>query len=244
LEGGITLLDTAEVYNTETLVAKAIEGHDRESLFIATKVTFTHLRRKAVLGAIERSLKRLKTSYVDLYQIHQPSPFVPIRETMGAMEELLEMGKIRAIGVSNFSLKQMVEANESLEKAHLACTQMSYNLLDRKIERDIVPYCKRENIAVLAYFPLGHGRLSKESEKLRGICQKYSKTPSQVALNWLCSKPNVFPIPRASNPVHVRENFDASGWRLSEEDLRELDRLFPGPSPLEDSSVSNSPSAS
>jgi diketogulonate reductase-like aldo/keto reductase len=229
LAGGISMIDTAEVYNSEPLVAEAIQGYKREDLFIATKVTMTHLRRKALLGALERSLKRLKTSYIDLYQVHQPSPIVPIRETMGAMEELLEAGKIRAIGVSNFSLKQMMEANASLKKAQLASTQMRYSLQHREIETDIIPYCRREGIAVLAYFPLGHGKLAIEKDKLRPFCERYSKSPAQVALNWLTSQPNVFPIPRASNPAHVRENLEASGWRLSEQDLQELDRIFPGP---------------
>jgi len=229
LAGGISMIDTAEVYNSEPLVAEAIQGCKREDLFIATKVTLTHLRRRALFRALERSLRRLKTSYVDLYQIHQPNPIVPIRETMGAMEELLEAGKIRAIGVSNFSLKQMMEANASLKKVRLASTQMSYSLLHREIEKDIIPYCKREGIAVLAYFPLGHGKLAGEREKLRAFCEKYSKSPAQVALNWLTSQPNVFPIPRAANPVHVKENLEASGWRMSAQDMQELDKIFRGP---------------
>ena len=229
LAGGISMIDTVEVYNSEPLVAEAIQGYKREDLFIATKATLTHLRRKGLLKALEKSLRRLKTSYVDLYQVHQPNPIVPIRETMGAMEELLEAGKIRAIGVSNLSLKRMMEANASLKRARLASTQMSYSLLHREIEKDIIPYCRREGIDVLAYFPLGHGKLAGEREKLHVFCEKYSKTPAQVALNWLTSQPNVFPIPWATNPVHVRENLGASGWRLSAQDLQELDRIFPGP---------------
>ncbi len=229
LAGGITMIDTAEAYNTEPFVAEAIQGYKREDLFIATKVTMTHLGRKSLLKALDRSLKRLKTSYVDLYQVHQPSPIVPIGVTMGAMEELVDAGKVRAIGVSNFSLKRIMDANAALKKTQLAAIQPSYSLLHRSIEKEILPYCKKEGIAVLAYFPLGHGKLARESEKLAVICSKYSKTPAQVALNWLSSQPNVFPIPRASNPVHVKENLDASGWRLAEEDLKELDRLFPGP---------------
>jgi diketogulonate reductase-like aldo/keto reductase len=229
LAGGISIIDTAEAYGTESFVAEAIRGHKREDLFIATKATMTHLRRGALFRALDRSLRRLKTSYVDLYQVHQPNPIVPIRETMGAMEELLEAGKIRAIGVSNFSLKRMMEANASLKKARLASTQMSYSLLHREVEKDIIPYCRQEGIAVLAYFPLGHGKLAGEKEKLRVFCEKYSKSPAQVALNWLTSQPSVFPIPRAANPVHVKENLEASGWRLSRQDLQELDKIFPGP---------------
>jgi len=231
LAGGITMIDTAEVYDSESFVAEAIREYKREDLFIATKVTLTHLRRRALNRALERSLKRLKTSYVDLYQVHQPNPIVPIRETMGAMEELLEAGKIRAIGVSNFSLKRMMQANAVLKNARLASTQMSYSLLHREIERDVIPYCRREGIAVLAYLPLAHGKLAGEREKLRAFCEKYSKSPAQVALNWLTSQQNVFPIPRAANPVHVKEYIEASGWRLSAQDLKELGEVFPGPAP-------------
>lgn len=119
LEGGISLIDTAEVYNSEPLVAKAIEGLPREDLFIATKVTFTHLGHDALVRSLERSLKRLKLGYVDLYQVHQPSPFVHIKETMSAMEEMVDRGLIRYIGVSNFSVKQTVEANGALKKYRL-----------------------------------------------------------------------------------------------------------------------------
>jgi diketogulonate reductase-like aldo/keto reductase len=230
LAGGMSIIDTAEVYSSEPFVAEAIQGYNREDLFIATKVTLTHLRRKALFKALERSLRRLKTSYVDLYQVHQPNPIVPIRETMSAMEELLEAGKIRAIGVSNFSLKRMMQANASLKKAQLASTQMSYSLLHREIEKDLIPYCRREGIAVLAYFPLGHGKLAGE-KRLRVFCEKYSKNPAQIALNWLTSQPDVFPIPRAANSVHVKDNLETGGWRLSAQDLQELDKVFPGPVP-------------
>jgi diketogulonate reductase-like aldo/keto reductase len=230
LAGGINLIDTAEAYDSERYVAQAVKQYDREKLFIATKVTMTHLRKGPLFRALEGSLSRLNTDHVDLYQVHQPSPIVPIRETMGAMEELIEAGKTRGIGVSNFSLKQTVEANDSLKKYRLTSTQMSYSLLDRSVEKDILPYCREQGMVLIAYFPLGHGKLAGEKDKLAGLCSKYGKTPAQVALNWLVCQPDVFPIPRASNPLHVKENLGACGWRLTSEDLAELDGLFPGPS--------------
>jgi len=226
-DAGMTLIDTAEIYGSEPLVAKAIDGRKREDLFIATKVWPNHLRRDALAKALRQSLQRLRLDYVDLYQIHWPNPSVPISETMGAMEELLAQGKIMSVGVSNFSLQQLVEANAALKKSRLASNQMSYSLLDRSIERGILPYCEREGIAVMAYYPLAHGRLPSGERRLEEFARRRSKTPSQVALNWLTSKANVFPIPRASDPAHVIEDAGASGWRLSEEDLTELDRLFP-----------------
>ena len=223
LEAGIRLIDTAEVYNSEPLVAKAIEGFHREDLFIATKALFLHLRHDALVRSLERSLKKLKLGYVDLYQVHQPSPFVPIRETMAAMEEMVDAGLVRYIGVSNFSLEQMAEANNALKRHRLASTQMPYHLADRRVEKEILPYCRKEDIALLAYYPLGHGRLTS-NPGLANMGEKYGKTAPQVALNWLLSQESVFPIPRASKTAHVTENAGAAGWRMSDEDRAQLEK--------------------
>jgi len=227
LDAGMTLIDTAEIYRSEPLVAKSIKGRRRDELFIATKVWSNHLHRDALLKSLDQSLERLQVGYLDLYQVHWPNSSVPISETMGAMEHALAQGKIMSVGVSNFSLEQLVEANAALKKSELVSNQMSYSLLDRSIERDILPYCQREGIALLAYYPLAHGRLSSGEPKLRKFSGKISRTPAQVALNWLTAKANVFPIPRASNPAHVLEDVGASGWRLTGEDSLELERLFP-----------------
>jgi diketogulonate reductase-like aldo/keto reductase len=227
LDAGIGLIDTAEAYYSEPFVAKAIRGRKRDELFIATKVWLDHLHRDDLVMALERSLKRLELSYVDLYQIHFPNSSVPIRETMGAMEEMVEKGKIRSIGVSNFSLEQMIEANSALARSEIAASQVNYSLVHRKVERDIIPYCQQNKIAVLAYYPLGHGTLTKPSPKTEAICRKNSKTPAQVALNWLVSKSQVFAIPRASRPSHVLEDVGASDWRLSDTDMAELETAFP-----------------
>jgi diketogulonate reductase-like aldo/keto reductase len=228
LDKGITLIDTAEIYNSEPLVAKAIAGRSREDLFIATKVMFLHLRHDALIRALERSLRSLELNFVDLYQIHQPSLFVPIEETMGAMEEMVDRGLTRFIGISNFSVKQTVAASKAMKKYRIASIQMPYNLEDRRVEREILPLCKRENIAFLAYFPLGHGKLVT-NPKLQEIGARHGKTAPQVALNWLLMQENVFPIPRASNAAHVKENLGSMDWRLSGEEMNELDRLFPPP---------------
>jgi len=227
LELGINLVDTAEIYQSEPLVAKAVAGLRREDVFLATKVWSNHLRRDKLIKSLEASMRRLGVSYVDLYQIHFPNPRVPIAETMGAMEEMVDKGKIRFIGVSNFSLEQMVEAQHSLKKYELSSTQMEYSLANRSIEKDILPYCEKNGIAVLAYFPLAHGRLASDAELSR-IGAKYGKTPSQVALNILASKPNVFPIPRASRVEHVKLNAESVGWRISDEDKAKIEALFAG----------------
>ncbi|MDA4128502.1 MAG: aldo/keto reductase [Thaumarchaeota archaeon] len=222
---GMTLIDTAEIYQSEPLVAKAIQDWKREDLFIATKVWSNHLRRDDLFRSLDRSLRRLGVRYVDLYQVHFPNPRVPIAETMGAMEELVSQGKIASIGVSNFSFQQTQEANAALRKSQLASVQVRYSLMDRAIESAILPYCDKEGIGVLAYYPLGHGKLIRDS-RLDESAKRYGKSRAQISLNWLASKPSVFPIPRASSESHVKENRGAAGWGIDPEDIGKLDSAF------------------
>jgi diketogulonate reductase-like aldo/keto reductase len=230
IELGINLIDTAEMYDTEPLVAEAIQGFKRDTLFIATKVSSTHLKYNQVLKAAQRSLDKLRCDYIDLYQIHWPNPIVPIKETMRAMEKLVDEGKVRYIGVSNFSLSQMKEAEEALSKHELASNQVEYSLKVRKIEADLLPYCDRNSIAILAYRPVAHGALASPSGQLKMIVDEISqkhdgKTPAQIALNWLVNKSKiVFPIPRASRPERIIENVGALDWNLDQEDLAKLDQ--------------------
>jgi len=226
LESGMTLVDTAEIYRSEPIVARALAKAKRDDVFLATKAWPFHLHRDALVNALEKSLRRLGTSYVDLYQVHQPNPRVPIAETMGAMEELVSAGKVRHVGVSNFSLEQTKAANAALPKSQLSSVQPDYSLINREIERGILPYCEANGIAVLAYFPLGHGRLAAD-RRVAETAKKYGKTGAQTALRWLARKKAVFPIPRASTPAHVQENAGASGWELSDVDAAGLDAAFP-----------------
>ena len=225
LDEGMTLVDTAEIYRSEPLVAKAMAGRKRDELFLATKVWTNHLRRDALVRAFEGSLKRLGTSYVDLYQVHWPNPTVPIADTMAAMDELVGAGKLMHVGVSNFTLEELREAQSALPKSELSSIQVDYSLIHRGPEQDLLPYCDREKIALLAYYPLGHGKLLKDGRVGR-LESAGGKTKAQVALQWLAGKADVFPIPRASRQTHVRENAGGSGWELSTEDRLELDRRF------------------
>jgi diketogulonate reductase-like aldo/keto reductase len=225
LDLGMTLVDTAEIYRSEPLVAAAIGGRKRDELFVATKVWPNHLHRDALIRAFEKSLRRLGTSYVDLYQVHWPNPRVPIRETMAAMEELVGAGKLMHIGVSNFDLSQMREAQSALPKSELSSVQVDYSLIHRHPERELLPYCDREKIALLAYYPLGHGKLPSD-RRLEPMSRNHGKTRAQVALRWLAGKPNVFPIPRASGSDHVMENSGASDWELPEQERGQLDSTF------------------
>jgi len=234
IELGINLIDTAEGYGTEANVAEAIKSYKRDELFIATKVGPTHLKYDQVLKSAQRSLEKLQSSYIDLYQIHYPSPLglVPIKETMRAMEKLVDEGKVRYIGISNFSLAQTTEAEQALSRHELVSIQMEYSLKARRIEADLLPYCERKGIAVLAYRPIAHGVLAKPSGKLKAVMDEISqahggKTPAQISLNWLLNKSKlVFPIPRASKPERAAENAGAAGWSPSSDDSAKLEDCF------------------
>ena len=228
IELGINLIDTAEIYETEGMVGEAIRGFKRDELFVATKVWLSHLRYDKVLKAAERSLKSLGCSYIDLYQIHWPNPAIPVEETMRAMSRLVDEGKARHIGVSNFSLEQLKRAQEALPRYDLVSNQVEYSLTVRRIEEGLLPYCEKNGIAILAYRPLAHGALAREVGELGRVVKelggKYGgKTPAQIALNWLISRSRVvLPIPRASRPERVVEDAGAAGWRLSENDMERL----------------------
>lgn len=225
LDAGIGLIDTAEIYGSEPLVARALKDKKRDEVFLATKVWSSHLRKDSLVRSFDKSLRRLGTSYIDLYQVHWPNPRVPIQETMSAMEELVGQGKLMHVGVSNFNLEQLAEAHSALRKSELSSVQLDYSLIHRNVEREILPYCDREKIALLAYYPLGHGKLPSDP-RLDRVSSNQGKSRAQVALQWLAGKANVFPIPRASSPGHVRENAGAGGFELPEQDRAELDQTY------------------
>jgi aryl-alcohol dehydrogenase-like predicted oxidoreductase len=153
---GANVIDTAESYGTEGVVRQAIQGI-RHKVFLATKVSPRHFRRPDIIRAAEQSLKRLKTDYIDLYQLHWPNYTVPVGETMAAMEELVETGKIRFIGVSNFSASEIEKAQATLSKNRIVSNQVRYNLVDRTIEHGLLQYCEAKQITVLAFSPLANG---------------------------------------------------------------------------------------
>jgi diketogulonate reductase-like aldo/keto reductase len=223
---GAFLIDTAEMYRTEDVVGQAVTG-SRDRVFIATKVLSSHLRYDQVMQAAESSLRHLGTDYIDLYQIHWPNSSVPIKETMRAMEALVDSGQVRYIGVSNFSVKELEEARAAMTRYPLVSNQVLYNLKRRGIEKDLLPYCQRNHITVIAYTPLADGSLTTRTQALQEVADEVGKTPAQVALNWCISHPNVIVIPKSNNLARIEENCGASGWRLSEEQLRQLDETFP-----------------
>jgi diketogulonate reductase-like aldo/keto reductase len=228
VELGMTLIDTAEKYadgHAEELVGEAIRSFPRESLFIVSKVWPDHLQYDEVIKAAERSLERLGIDCLDLYLVHHPNPNVPLKETMSAMEWLVGRRMVKFIGVSNFNVAQMEEAGSYLENNVITVNQLPYSLLDRDIEKETLPYCAKNNITVMAYWPLSKGKLAND-KFLTGVGEKYGKTSAQVAINWLISQDNVIAIPKAVNPEHLEQNAEATNWRLSEEDIELISSHF------------------
>lgn len=233
IELGAFLIDTAEMYRTEDAVGRAVKGI-RDKVFIATKVSGGNLRHDDVLRAADRSLRELEINYIDLYQIHWPNSSVPIKETMGAMETLVDRGLVKYIGVSNFSVGQLRAAQAAMTKYPVVSNQVLYNLNSREIEDDLLPYCQQHGVTVIAYTPLDDGRLAAKSRFRRSqgmkameeVAAQAQKTLAQVALNWCTAHPNVIAIPKSDSVARTEENCGASGWRLSLEQMRRLDEAF------------------
>lgn len=240
---GYTHIDTAELYgagHSEELIGKAINEFDRSRLIITTKVFRTNLKRDDLISACKKSLERLQIKEIDIYLIHAPSLEIPLKETMEAMDYLVEQKLVKYIGVSNFSVEQMKEA-QKYSKNKIAVNQIPYNLNTRNkdtigkcvaMESETIPYCQENNIIVMAYRPIERGLVLKDHALMDSLAEKYNKTKAQIALNWLISKKNIIVIPKASSKEHLKENLDATGWNLSEEDMKLLDDAdFENPSP-------------
>ena len=259
IDAGITTIDTAEVYgdgHSEQIVAQAVSDV-RDQVVYATKVFANHLKFDQVIEACERSLKNLKTDYIDLYQIHWPSgsfnnEIVPIEETMSALNELKQQGKIRAIGVSNFSKAQLEEA---AQYGRIDSLQPAYSLFWRVVEQDTVPYCIENNISIIAYSSLAQGlltgkfepghkfdpvdnraknklfqggnyeRAQQALEKLRPIAERHQTSLGNLALAWLIAQPQTNAIVGARNSEQSKENAKAADIQLSTNELKEIDAI-------------------
>lgn len=258
-ENGITTFDTAEVYgegHSEQILAQAL-GDKRDEIVIATKVWAANLAKDKVAEACERSLTNLKTDRIDVYQIHWPSgsfgsPIVPIEETMTALNALKEQGKIRAVGVSNFSRAQIEEAAQF---GRVDSLQPPYSLFWRQVEADAGAYCEREKISILAYSPLAQGlltgkfprghqfeegdnragnklfhgenfeRAQNALDKLRPMADKYGVTLGQLSLAWLIAQPMTSAIVGARNADQAVQNAVAGDVEIDGDDLEAIDEI-------------------
>ena len=229
IELGMTLIDTAEMYGegaTETLVGEALVGR-RDKVFLVSKVYPHNASAHGTLQACERSLARLGTDRIDLYLLHWRGD-VPLAETVQAFERLQRDGKIRHWGVSNLDRADMEELYAAPGGKRVAVNQVLYNLTRRGIEWDLLPWCAKRNIAVMAYSPVEQAALLREP-RLRALAARIGLTPAQLALAWVLSRDKVIAIPKAGQVVHVDEDFAAAACTLDASVLAELDKLFPPP---------------
>jgi myo-inositol catabolism protein IolS len=255
LDLGVTLIDTAEAYgqgHAEEVVGKALLGR-RQQAAIATKVMASRLDPRELENALEGSLKRLQTDYVEIYFIHWPNPDFPIGPTMAALERLRAQGRIQAIGVSNFGPEEMDRARQY---GTIDVLQPPYNMLWREIEPATLPYCRLHGIGVMPYSGLAQGlltgTLSRDTvfvegdqrrttvlfqpgpyehaldavEALRPIAAGYGKTVPQLAIQWLTSRPGVSsPLLGARSVREMEENAGGVGWTIADDDIAAIDRL-------------------
>lgn len=230
LDLGISFIDTAEVYfngHAEKLIGKAFRKN-REKVFISTKFSPEHCDYKGVLKAAESSLKRLQTDYIDLYQIHWSNPVIPIEETLKALEKLIKAGKVKNIGVSNFSLRQLKDI-QKISKLPIISLQTEYNLLERSIENDLIPYCEKNKITIIAYTPLNSGNIlktEKYSKIFSNLSKKYKRSTSQIILNFLISHSAVVAIPATTDIIHLEENSKSADFILEKKDIQLLAKAF------------------
>ena len=229
LDLGMTLIDTAEMYadgGAERVVAAATAGR-RDEVFLISKVLPEHAARRATIAACERSLKRLKTDRIDLYLLHWRGN-APLEETLQAFAALARAGKIRYWGVSNFDLEDMNELIGPAGGIGVAGNEVMYNLKRRGIEYDLLAWCRRRHIPIVAYSPLDQGALVR-SRNLGRVAAQLGASAAQVALAWLLRRKGVIAIPRATSEAHVRENRAALDLRLGKTVLAELDHAFAPP---------------
>ena len=272
LDLGITLFDTADVYGnrggSETILGQVL-GSRRKEIVLATKFgkpmddarTMTGASRRYILFAVEESLRRLKTDWIDLYQVHSPDPVTPIEETLRTLEDLIQQGKVRYIGCSNFPAWQVSEARWTAKElginSFVSC-QDEYSLLVRNIERELLPAIESYGLGLLPFFPLASGLLTgkyKRDEappegtrlaewksiteryatranwdaidRLQKFCIERNHSILELAISWLLSRSSVSSvIAGATNPEQIDQNTAAGTWRLSPEDLTEIDRLL------------------
>lgn len=231
LDAGITHIDTAEVYAdgySEILVSKAIEGYDRSKIFLVSKVQEKNMSYEGILNSCKQSLSRLKTDYLDLYLLHRFANGFPLKDSIRALDELVEGGLVRNIGVCNFTKEHLAEA-QSYTKNKIVCNQVHYNLVAREPEKTgLLEYCQNNDVLLSAWRPVEKGVLLQDiPQVVKDVCEKYKKTTSQVAINWLISQPNVITLSKTRHPKHLEENLGALGWTMEQTDIERIRQEYP-----------------
>ena len=230
LEVGYTHFDTAESYaagHSEELLGRAVRETNtkRESLFITTKISPEHLAYEQVFRSCENSLRRLQMEYVDLYLIHWPRAGMKLEETFRALNKLVKDGKVKHLGVSNFNLTLLKQA-QSFAETPILTNQVPYSLPTRTyVDNGVLEYCQQNDILLTAYSPVKFRNLSS-NKTLQSIAEVHAATPYQIALAWLVVQPRVITIPMSSNLQHIRENFEAAEIELSDEEFKTLSDLY------------------
>jgi len=220
LDAGYTHVDTAEGYMNEEEIGAVIDGHDREELFLTSKVLPSNLAYESVIDACEASLDRLGTDYLDLYLIHWPNPAISVRETLNAMAHLEETGRVRNVGVSNFSAYQLSVARH-VSDVPIAVNQIEFHPWFAR--PDLVDYCRETDTVVEAAAPLARTEVLGD-DTVQSLADAYGKTPAQIVLRWAVERDAVV-IPKSSSPEHVRENADLFDWEFDETDRDRLDAV-------------------
>ena len=257
LDLGINLIDTAEAYGggkSEMIIGEALEGYEREKIVIVSKFLPATIRPSAVKRSLVKSLKRLKTDYLDIYLIHWPNPFLPLGRTLKYMEEMVDEGTIRYIGISNFGLSRFQKAQRKMKSHRIEVSQLNYSMARSKVRRKFLPYAQENEITIMAYSPLAQGFLTakynptnfpkgirrtnsifrkKNFERagplfklLDSISEEHGVTKSQVALNWLIQDKPVVAIPGAKNLQQLESNVQAGDFHLTSENLSQLSKVI------------------
>ncbi len=220
LELGYTHIDTAESYNNENEIGIGIKSFDRSKLFITSKVWPGNLKHDDVLKACDNSLNKLGTGYLDLYLIHWPSFKIPLEESLPAFNRLFDQGKIKAFGISNFTIPLV---KESLEKAQLPIITNQVEFHPLLYQKELLDFCKSKNIVITAYCPVARGHVFN-NKVLVDIGIKYNKTAAQISLKWLLQK-GIIAIPKASSVEHLKENIDVFDFELSSDDIEKINNI-------------------
>lgn len=225
---GYRHIDTAHMYENHSAIAKALQGIERSSVFLTSKIAIEDEVdpknvEKSVRHACERALKELSTDYLDLYLIHAPNRELPMEEIFGAMDKLSRQGKIGKAGVSNYTIHHL----QDLQKAGFTPFANQVEIHPYLAQDELVRYCRARKIEVIAYRPFGKGKLLAEEPLLSKIGAKHGKSGAQVALRWLIQR-GLFVIPKGSSGKHLRENFSIFDFALTEEEMHALNQLDRG----------------